>query len=498
MTTQNAYAYDVFISHSPADQAWVLGTLAPTLEHAGLSVLIGEPELLNVERAVEQSRYVLLILTPEWVGSEWSAFEGILAQTRGLAGRLRAVLPLLLSQCVLPTRIAALNYADFTDRAAWEGEMARLIKQIRVETPATPPQEPTIPRPKPYADIDITFINSLRAPGGAESPDSAFYIEREGDLLLDREFSKSYGTTTIIRAPRQTGKSSLLIRGLARAVGRGSKLIFIDMQSVGSGDLQSLDTFLHYLARKGIEQLGLKLTEFEQESTSLRSSQDKLTFFFEDNVLRSSDSKIILAIDEADRLLDVDFSNSFFALLRSWHENRARSMIINEGWVRLDMSLVISTDPNLMINDINQSPFNVGTRIYLDDFNEAQVRDLNFLYRSPIKEQQMTLFVDLLDGHPYLTKEALYTMINRRISWEELTKIAISPKGPFYNHLRHYEARLQRQTELKNELKHILKYDRCLDQLVFNRLLQSGLVKGEPGSCRCRCKLYSDYLKDKI
>src|SRR5436190_14986587 len=124
MTTQPTYTYDVFISHSPADREWVQRFLSPRLEQTGLNVLIGSrdfiigvPEITNIERAVEQSRYVLLILTPAWVGNEWTEFEGILAQTRGLAERRWCVLPLLLEACTVPSRIAALNYADFTDQA---------------------------------------------------------------------------------------------------------------------------------------------------------------------------------------------------------------------------------------------------------------------------------------------------------------------------------------------------------------------------------------------
>jgi hypothetical protein len=504
MNAQIDYSCDVFISHSLADRGWVENTLLPALTAAGLKVMIGSrdfsigvPNLMNIERAVDQSRYVVLVLTPDWVGSEWAEFGGVLAQTRGLAGRLWCVLPLLLKPCELPSRIAALNYADFTDRTVWESEMERLVRQVRSQAPGPPsPQEQAIRSPKPYADT--AFINSLREPGGTEPPDSTFYIEREGDILFARELRKPLGTTTIIRAPRQTGKSSLLVRGLANAIKQDSKIVFMDMQSVGTDDLRSSDTFLHYFAIKIANRLELNSAEVEQVWNSPRSPQDKLTFFIEEHVFRKYTKKIVLAIDEADRLLGFEFCDSFFALMRSWHENRARSILFSDYWINLSISLVISTDPNLMISNINQSPFNVGTEIYLDDLDEDQVRDLNFRYRSPVEDNEMPYFMNLLDGHPYLTRKALYTMINRRITWDKLTKIATSSNSPFYNHLRHYMSRLQDKNDLKNEFKYIIKHGKCSDELHFNRLLQAGLVKGETGQCRCRCALYSEYLKDRI
>jgi hypothetical protein len=42
---------------------------------------VGVPSLENIERAVDQSRHTLLVLTPAWVASEWTAFEQLLTRT---------------------------------------------------------------------------------------------------------------------------------------------------------------------------------------------------------------------------------------------------------------------------------------------------------------------------------------------------------------------------------------------------------------------------------
>ena len=129
------YAADVFISYSHADQAWVRGELLSRLESAGLKVHIdyrdfeiGVPSLVNIERAVDRSRYTLVVLTPAWVESEWTDFESLLTATADPAGRKRKVIPLMLAPCQPPARIAMLTYADFTDPATREAEMARLLR----------------------------------------------------------------------------------------------------------------------------------------------------------------------------------------------------------------------------------------------------------------------------------------------------------------------------------------------------------------------------------
>ncbi|MEW6402178.1 MAG: toll/interleukin-1 receptor domain-containing protein [Chloroflexota bacterium] len=70
---ETAFKYDVFISYSHKDEEWVVNTLLPTLEKAGLSVCIdyrdfdaGRPSIVNMEDAVDESRHTVLVLTPNW------------------------------------------------------------------------------------------------------------------------------------------------------------------------------------------------------------------------------------------------------------------------------------------------------------------------------------------------------------------------------------------------------------------------------------------------
>ena len=73
----NKPQYDVFISYRHTDREWVRGYLLPTLERAGLKVLIdyrdfevGTHSLVNMERAVANSAHTMLVPTPAWVEGE--------------------------------------------------------------------------------------------------------------------------------------------------------------------------------------------------------------------------------------------------------------------------------------------------------------------------------------------------------------------------------------------------------------------------------------------
>jgi hypothetical protein len=172
---------------------------------------------------------------------------------------------------------------------------------------------------------------------------------------------------------------------------------------------------------------------------------------------------------------------------------------MNDLWDRLDILMVISTEPHLLIGDVTQSPFNVGLKITLEDFEVAQVRDLHARYRSPLDERALQALIGFLSGHPYLTRKALFTLLNENMTWDELASAATTPKSPFGDHLRRYLWLLRDQPQLRSALKQIIASGRCADEGAYYRLLQAGLVKGaDSQSCTCRCTLYAEYLKDKL
>ena len=222
--------------------------------------------------------------------------------------------------------------------------------------------------------------------------------------------------------------------------------------------------------------------------------QDKLVKVMEDYVLPNSNRQVILAIDEADRLLNASYQNDFFALMRSWHNNRA----MDPEWNKLNLVMVIATEPYLLISNPNQSPFNVGVKINLEDFNRIQVRDLNHRHGEPIKEKDQESFFELFSGHPYLTRKALYTLLSEHWTWEDLNKHAASDRGPFADHLRRQLWFIREDNTLQEALRQILRNHKYNEDKVIWRLLRAGLIKGLGDLYYCRCGLYEKYFKERL
>jgi hypothetical protein len=203
MTEQAEYQYDVFISYSHADRAWVWEVLLPRLEEAGLGVCIdgrdfeiGVPSLVNMEQAVDNSRHTLLVLTPDWVGSEWAEFESLLAGSADPAGRRRKLIPLMLKPCQLPSRIAMLTHADFTQPHGCADQFKRLVGQLHAAAMAT--------------RLPIEELSPFIAGPPITHPCHFFGRERELKRLFNLWKRPPFQNAAIIGS-RRSGKTSLLL-----------------------------------------------------------------------------------------------------------------------------------------------------------------------------------------------------------------------------------------------------------------------------------------------
>lgn len=129
--------HDVFISYSHQDSDWVGGELVPSLRTAGLAVFIDTGEILigeilreRLEHGVSHSRHTVIVLTPDWLKSEWCRYEEQLASANDPLRRRRNVLPLLLKPCSPGRGLDLLVYADFTIQGRRGAEMERLIRSL--------------------------------------------------------------------------------------------------------------------------------------------------------------------------------------------------------------------------------------------------------------------------------------------------------------------------------------------------------------------------------
>jgi hypothetical protein len=160
--------------------------------------------------------------------------------------------------------------------------------------------------------------------------------------------------------------------------------------------------------------------------------------------------------------------------------------------------MVIATEPYLLIENVHESPFNVGLRLDLPDFTQAQVQWLNQQHGAPVRPTDFPDFMSLFHGHPYLTRKALYTLAVDGLSWGQLQQAAMQDDGPFGDHLRRHLWGLRQDASLPPALKQVLRSGRCDDETARFRLLRVGLIQGSGDVYTLRCGLYQRYFEEKL
>jgi hypothetical protein len=290
------------------------------------------------------------------------------------------------------------------------------------------------------------------------------------------------------------GKTSLLARGMQFAREQGNLAVATDLQKFNAENFKTVDRLYRTMAESIADQL-----ELAADPTTTwdprRGPNANLERFLRREVLARLAKPLFWGLDEVDRLFVTPFGSEVFGLIRSWHNERALDP--SGPWSNLTIAIAYATEAHLFITDINQSPFNVGTRLVLEDFTPAQVTELNRRYGNPIKsDEELTRFCRLVGGHPYLVRRGLDELARRKLSFDSFEQQAARDEAFYGDHLRRILVLLARDTELTAIMRGVLNGQPCPTPESFDRLRSAGLVTGHiPEEARPRCRLYTAYLR---
>lgn len=330
--------------------------------------------------------------------------------------------------------------------------------------------------------------------GGAVPLDSRFYLVRP----TDDEFLSAVAqqdSIVLVKGARQMGKTSLLARGLQQARRAGARVALTDFQTLGGAALGSQETLLLTLAESLADQLDLDADPRENWN-SARAPNTNLERFVRRDVLGALSEPLVWGLDEVDRLFPpaCAFGSEIFGLFRSWHNRRALDP--SGPWSRLTLAIAYATEAHLFITDLNQSPFNVGTRLTLSDFTETQVADLNERHGSPLPAPpDVARFHALTGGQPFLVRQGLDGIVRRGLSIEDFEAEADRDEGLYGDHLRRMLITLSEDAGLTGVVRDLLAGRPCPTPESFYRLRSAGILSGgSVADARFSSRLYQTYL----
>ncbi|NJK51168.1 serine/threonine protein kinase [Candidatus Gracilibacteria bacterium] len=333
-------------------------------------------------------------------------------------------------------------------------------------------------------------------PSGAVPLNSPFYIERAPlEEQVYEEIDKP-GALIRIKAPREMGKTSLMLRIIDHANRQGYQTICLNLDQIDRAILSDLNRFLRFLCTSAAHQLNLepKLDDYWDEDIGSKVS---CSLYFRSYLLEQIDSPLILALDELHWIFEYpQVAQDVLPLLRSWYEEAKRLPI----WQKLRSIVVHSTEIYIPLQ-IDQSPFNVGLPVRLESFNLDQVYQLAKRYGLDWSEsQEAEQLMGLVGGHPALLQIAFYHLSREDLTLAQLLETAPTTSGIYYNHLQRYWLALQEQPELAQAFYSVINATNPvqLEPIIAHKLSSMGLIESLANEVTLSCELYRRYFQENL
>jgi hypothetical protein len=388
-----ALRYFISYSRRSAADGKLAGDLRAGLESAGHEVFIdvgikvGTDWVDEIERRIDSCDALIVLLSDASCHSEMVLGEVRRAHRRRRKNGRPYILPIRVHyegplDYELDSYLARIQYvrwqaASDTSRVVKEILAARSPRaQALGESLLVPPSaEIDAARPQPSEDIRQLFA----PPGGNIKLNDEFYVRGPEDNRVEA-MALRRGETLVIKAPRQCGKSSLLMRYLAKCSEKDEstglprkRFVLVDFQNFTDPELEQYSTLLTRLA-----ELLLRGFRLNVSHTLKIGTQAELSNFIEDEIFPRVAPPLTLAFDEVDRVIGKPYQRDFFTMLRLWHNRRAEPL---SPWETVDLALVIATEPHLLIDSGDRSPFNVVPPVELEPFGRSTLAILTYVIK---------------------------------------------------------------------------------------------------------------------
>jgi len=233
------------------------------------------------------------------------------------------------------------------------------------------------------------------------------YVDRNADRQL-RDIITDMGRPGYVLVSRQMGKTNLLLNAKRELSNESDKFIYIDLSNIYDDERSCFQNIIDvaletnedsfYEAAKIIHEKRKNadnIPPHKQHIDELRT------------LLRHTSGKLIIILDEIDALTKTNYSDKIFAQIRSMYFSRVNYFELE----RLTYIISGVVEPTEIIKDPKISPFNIGEKIFLNDFSKDEF--LDFISKAKLND----LPTEILERIFYWTNG------NPRMTWDLCAEI---------------------------------------------------------------------------
>lgn len=301
------------------------------------------------------------------------------------------------------------------------------------------------------------------------------YVQRDADKQV-RNILADMGRPGYVLVSRQMGKTNLLLNAKSKLETPIDAFVYIDLSNTfptAKGCFESIiDNAIEAFPNK-FDDIAKIIKERRAELKDTpphKQHTNELRFLLQ--ALKGG--KLVIILDEIDALTKTDYSDQIFSQIRSTYFG---ARVNYKEFYNLTYLLSGVVEPNEIIKDPKVSPFNIGQKIYLNDFSRLEFDEF-------IKTANLNIDKESADRIFYWTNG------NPRISWDVCSEVE--------NKIRSRECNAQLVDKIVQDL-YLTSFDKSpidnIREIVVNdREIRNSIVEIEYN----KGKLVSDKIKSKL
>ena len=313
---------------------------------------------------------------------------------------------------------------------------------------------------------------------------ASLYISRSADRQL-RTIIDDMGRPGYVLVSRQMGKTNLMLNAKRNLEDENVLFVYVDLSNQFEDSRDCFRNIINIAINTHHDKF-LDLSSVIQASRSNDLAQPSNTEHEAEllKLLRFYKGKIVIILDEIDALTSSSYSDQIFAQIRSVYF-AGRTNYCSE-FSRLTYILSGVAEPSSIIKDKNKSPFNIGEKIYLDDFTYDEF--VSFISKLDVK-----FSVDLIDkiyealnGHPRMTwdvcskLEDIY-LETGRLTCDDVNNTIHLLYTKNFDHapIDHIRDLVKNNFEIRKAVRKLLNFDYNLPDNIKSTLYLAGIIKSD-------------------
>ncbi len=232
------------------------------------------------------------------------------------------------------------------------------------------------------------------------------YVNRSADDQLKRIVDEMQRPGYVLVA-RQMGKTNLLFNAKRTLENENRLFVYVDLSNVFKHERECYRNIIDTI----IEPNEILFKQIENDIENLRKKKLPPHKEYSNSlriILDVFQGDIVIVLDEIDALRSAEYSDNIFAQIRSNYFSRTNFPVFE----RLTYILSGVIEPTELIKDRNKSPFNIGDKIYLEDFTLEEHK--SFIKKSCLKVPKEVAdgIYSWTNGNPRLTFDICSTIEN--------------------------------------------------------------------------------------